>query len=68
MFNIASDNVKMVKGKAPNEGIAMYRNTKGEWGTVCDKRFNINGWAQVMCRELGYDHAIEVRYENLSFV
>jgi hypothetical protein len=45
-----------VGAEGADEGVAqMYKNE--EWGTICDKAFNTNGWPQVLCVELGFTKA-----------
>ena len=46
--------MRLVGGATPNTGRLEVRNSVGEWGTVCDDRFEDTD-AKVVCRELGYD-------------
>ena len=46
----------LVGGKDDSEG-RLEINYRGQWGTVCDDKFD-NLAAKVVCREMGYDGGI----------
>ncbi|KAI8495113.1 hypothetical protein Bbelb_270990 [Branchiostoma belcheri] len=50
-------NIRLVGGSSSNEGrVEVLHN--GQWGTVCDDGWQLNG-AHVVCRQLGYPGATE---------
>ena len=53
--------MRLVDGPYPNQGRVevQYDN---EWGTICDDEWGLND-ADVICRQLGYGHAVYALHE-----
>ena len=60
--------VRLVGGSGPHHGRAeYYDNKKGVWGSICDMPgFILEGWASVLCRDLGFEKADVVIYAHVS--
>ncbi|KAI8490241.1 hypothetical protein Bbelb_319790 [Branchiostoma belcheri] len=58
---VGETGIRLVGGSSPNEGrVEVFYN--GQWGTVCDDRWELND-AHVVCRQLGYPSATAARKE-----